>query len=209
MKVATAPERLLMVVSDRRRLRDGTLAGLARAAAEAGADWFQLREKDLGGAALLRQARDVVAAAAGTRLRVAVNGRPDVARAAGAQGVHLPERGLPARDVRVAFPGLEVGVSCHALDAARRAEEAGAHYVVLGPVFATAGKDRPLGLAALEEAARALRVPVLAIGGITPANAAAVWATGVAGVAAIGAFLEAPPREVVPLLRRADAPPAT
>jgi thiamine-phosphate pyrophosphorylase len=208
MKAAIAPERAVMVVSDRRRLRERALAGLAREAAQAGADWFQLREKDLGGAALLRQAREVVAAAQGSRLRVAVNGRADVARAAGAQGVHLPEQGLPARDVRETFPDLEVGVSCHALDAARRAQDAGAHYVVLGPVFATTGKDRPLGLPALAEAVRALGVPLLAIGGITAANVASVWATGVAGVAAIGAFLDAPLREVVPLLKRADAPAA-
>jgi thiamine-phosphate pyrophosphorylase len=197
---------MLMVVSDRRRMQGRTLADLARAAAREGADWFQLREKDLGGAALLREARAVVAAAAGSRLRVAVNGRPDVARAAGAQGVHLPERGLPARDVRQTFPELEVGVSCHALDAARRAEDAGAHYVVLGPVFATTGKDRPLGLPALAAAVRALRLPLLAIGGITPANVGSVWATGVAGVAAIGAFLDAPLHQVVPLLKRPHAP---
>jgi len=197
-----------MVVSDRRRLQGRTLADLARAAAQAGVDRFQVREKDLGGAALLREARDVMAAAAGSGLRVAVNGRPDVARAAGAQGVHLPEQGLPARDVREAFPELEVGVSCHTLEAARRAEEAGAHYVVLGPVFATAGKDRPLGLHALEAAVRAVGVPLLAIGGITPANAASVWGTGVAGVAAIGAFLDAPLHEVVPLLQRPHAPAA-
>lgn len=204
--MATAPERALMVVSDRRRLRAGTLAGLARAAAEAGADWFQLREKDLGGAALLREASAVVEAAAGRPLRVTVNSRPDVARACGAHGVHLPEQGLPARDVRSAFPGLAVGVSCHGLESARRAEAAGAHYVLVGPVFATAGKDRPLGLPALEAVARELRVPVLAIGGITPANVAAVWSAGAAGVAAIGAFLEAPVAEVVRLLKRAHAP---
>jgi thiamine-phosphate diphosphorylase len=194
-----------MVVSDRRRLPASGLPALARAAAEAGADWFQLREKDLGAAALLREARAVVEAAAGTPLRVTVNGRADVARAAAAHGVHLPEQGLPAGDVRAAFPGLTVGVSCHALDSARRAEAEGAHYVLLGPVFATRGKDRPLGLAALESASRALYVPVLAIGGITPRNAAAVWAAGAAGVAAIGAFLDGPLPEVVRLLRHADA----
>jgi thiamine-phosphate pyrophosphorylase len=203
--VAIAPERAVMVVSDRRRPGGRAPADLARAAAQAGADWFQLREKDLGGAALLEQARAVVAAAAGSGLRVAVNGRPDVARASGAHGVHLPERGLPARDVREAFPELEVGVSCHGLDAARRAEQAGAHYVLLGPVFATMGKDRPLGLPALQAAARALRVPVLAIGGITPANAAAVWAAGAAGVAAIGAFLDAPLPDVVRRFKHAHA----
>jgi thiamine-phosphate pyrophosphorylase len=196
-----------MVVSDRRRLQGRTLEGLALEAAQAGADWLQLREKDLAGGALLREARGAVGAAAGSRLRIVVNGRADVARAAGAHGVHLPEHGLPAADVRAAFPDLRVGVSCHGLESARRAQDAGAHYIVLGPVFATAGKDRPLGLPALDAAVRALQVPVLAIGGITAANVASVWAIGAAGVAAIGAFLEAPLREVVPRLRHEGAPP--
>jgi thiamine-phosphate pyrophosphorylase len=190
-----------MVVSDRRRLRGRSPAELARAASAAGADWLQLREKDLAGAALLRLAREVVAAAAGSALRVTVNGRPDVAVLGGAHGVHLPERGLPPGDVRAAFPGLTVGVSCHSADGVRRAEQAGAHYAVLGPVFPTTGKDRPLGLDALEEAARATRLPVFAIGGITAANAGSVWAAGVSGVGAIGAFLEGDVKEAVRLLR--------
>jgi thiamine-phosphate pyrophosphorylase len=198
-----------MVVSDRRRLAGRALADLARAAAGAGADWFQLREKDLLGAALLAEARAVVAAATGSRLRVCVNGRADVARASGAQGVHLPERGLPPRDVREAFPELQVGVSCHDADGALRAQDAGAHYVVLGPVFATTGKDRPLGLSALGAAVRALRVPVLAIGGITPANVSSVWGAGAAGVAAIGAFLDAALDDVVRRMKRGDAPAAS
>jgi thiamine monophosphate synthase len=87
----------------------------------------------------------------------------------------------------------------------RRAEQAGAHYALLGPVFATAGKDRPLGLFALAAAVRAASLPVLAIGGINAGNAASVWETGVAGVAAIGAFLEGDLRAAVRALRVADA----
>ncbi len=192
-----------MVVTDRRRMQGHTPASLARAAAEAGAEWLQVREKDLGGAALLELVRAVTAAAAGSTLRILVNGRPDVARLAGAHGVHLPEQGLPAHDVRRAFPELTVGVSCHGTSSARRAEQAGAHYVLLGPVFATTGKDRPLGLEALAAAAREVRIPVIAIGGITPANAGSVWAAGAAGLAAIGVFLRG--TEAVRLLKRADA----
>lgn len=195
-----------MLVTDRRAHAGSALPDLARAAAAAGVDFIQVREKDLAARALLALVEDVVAAAAGTTLRVVVNGRPDVARLAGAQGVHLPERGLPAADVRAAFPGLIVGVSAHATDGVRRAEQAGAHYVVLGPVFASRGKERPLGLDALREAARAVSVPVIAIGGIDPSNVAGVWPAGVFGVAAIRAFLRAPLTAVVGALR--DAPPA-
>jgi thiamine-phosphate pyrophosphorylase len=193
-----------MVVTDRRRLTAAP-AAFARAAAAAGASWLQVREKDLAGRALLALVREVLAAAAGSSTRIAVNGRADVARAAGAHAVHLPELGLPAGDVRRAFPELQVGVSCHDAEAVRRAEDAGAHYALLGPVFATLGKDRPLGLDALAAAVRAVRMPVLAIGGITPANAGAVWAAGVAGVAAIGAFLTPDLAAAVQRLRSAHA----
>lgn len=195
-----------MLVSDRRAHPSLALPDLARAAAAAGVDALQVREKDLHGRALLALVREVVAAGAGSALRVIVNGRPDVARLAGAAGVHLPARGLPAGDVRAAFPGLTVGVSCHGLDEARRAEQDGAHYVVLGPVFATGAKDRPLGLDALGEAVRALSLPVVAIGGIDAARAGAVWERGPAAIAAIRAFLAAPLPEAARALR--DAPPA-
>lgn len=194
-----------MVVTDRRRLRGRSLAALARAAGAAGADWLQLREKDVAGGVLLALAREVVAAAAGSPLRVSINGRPDVAVLSGARGVHLPERGLPPGDVRAAFPGLAVGVSCHSVEGVRRAEQAGADYAVLGPVFPTTGKDRPLGLDTLGEAARAARLPLFAIGGITAANAASVWAPGVSGVGAIGTFVEGDVAETVRLLRDAGA----
>jgi thiamine-phosphate pyrophosphorylase len=206
-RVAAEPDpRWLMVVTDRRLPQAPAPPEMARAAAAAGVEMLQLREKDLGGRALLELARAVVGAVAGTRLRVLVNGRADVASLAGAHGVHLPEQGLPAADVRRAFPALAVGVSCHSVEAARRAEQAGAHYVLLGPVFATTGKDRPLGLEALAEAARALRAPVIAIGGIDAGNVAAVWGAGASGVAAIRAFLRVPLAEAARALRHAPAP---
>src|SRR5262245_44458436 len=99
------------MVTDRLRAGARPLAHQVRAAAAAGVDFVQLREKDLGGAALVALAREVVDAAAGTRTRVIVNGRPDVAVAAGAHGVQLPERGLPVSAVRTAFDGLLVGAS--------------------------------------------------------------------------------------------------
>jgi thiamine-phosphate pyrophosphorylase len=197
-----------MLVGDRTRLRDRTLPELARDAAHAGVDLFQVREKDLPGRALRALVEAVVAAAAGTALRVVVNGRADVALLAGAHGVHLPERGLPVGEVRRAFPGLLVGVSCHDARAVERAAEEGAHYAVLGPVWATTGKDRPLGAAELARAARGARVPVFAIGGIDARTAPLAWEAGAHGVAAIRAFLEAPVAAAVRSLRGTDAPPA-
>jgi thiamine-phosphate pyrophosphorylase len=202
-----------MLVSDRRRLSRQPLVELAREAARSGVDWIQVREKDLADGALLRVASDVRQAveAAQTKgtapSRVLVNGRPDIAQAAGAHGVQLPEEGLPVAAVRRAFPGLAIGASCHSIEAARRAEEEGADWVVLGPVFSTPGKEHhPLGLERLAQAVRELRVPVYAIGGIDLANAPRALAAGASGLAAIRLFVDAPP-PLGALVRRLKAGP--
>jgi thiamine-phosphate pyrophosphorylase len=195
---------LLTLVSDRRRLPGRELPALAREAAEAGVDRIQVREKDLPGRSLHALVTDIVAAASGTATRVLVNGRPDVAVAAGAHGVHLPEEGLPLAATRRAFPGLEVGASRHSVEGARRAEDEGADFVFLGPIFATPGKEHAaLGLGPLEEAARSLRIPVHAVGGIDASTARLAIEAGARGLAAIRVFLQGPIAETVRALRGA------
>src|SRR5438093_12558457 len=135
----TAREPSLTLVSDRRRLPGGDLPGLAGAAARAGVDWIQVREKDLADRELARLAGAVVRAVEGTGARVLVSGRPDVAALAGAHGVQLPEEGLPVAAVRRSFPGLVIGASRHSVEGSRQAEAEGADFVLLGPVFATPG----------------------------------------------------------------------
>jgi thiamine-phosphate pyrophosphorylase len=198
-----------MLVSDRGRQHGRELPQRAREAAAAGVDWIQVREKDLPDVALLRLAQAVQSAVAGTATRVLVSRRPDVALAAGAVGVQLPDEGLPVREVRRAFSTLVVGASCHSLETARRAEEEGADFVVLGPVFATPGKEgRRLGAERLAEVTRALRVPVFAIGGIDPSTASRAVAAGARGLAAIRLFLD-PPEPLPALVARLKALGAT
>jgi thiamine-phosphate pyrophosphorylase len=200
------PDASLTLVSDRRRLPGGDLPATAAAAARAGVDYIQVREKDLLDGELARLAAAVVRAVAGTGTRVLVNGRPDVAAVAGADGVQLPEEGLPVAAVKRSFPRLLVGASRHSLDGARRAEAEGADFVLLGPVFATPGKEqRVLGLDALAEAARALRVPVHAIGGVSAETAGRACAAGARGLAAIRPFLQPDVAEAVRALRVAAA----
>ena len=202
--MVTAPEPSLTLVSDRRRLPGGDLPALAAAAARAGVDWIQIREKDLSDGALVRLARAVMEAVARTRTRVLVNGRPDVATLAGAHGVQLPEEGLPVAEVKRCFPGLTLGASRHSVEGARRAEAEGADFVLFGPVFATPGKTQPpLGPAALAEAARSLRVPVHAIGGVSAQTAGTAHRAGARGLAAIRPFLEGDVAEAVRALRAA------
>jgi thiamine-phosphate pyrophosphorylase len=194
----------ITLITDRRRLEGRELTTLVRDAAAAGVDRVQIREKDLEGRGLRALVGAVLAATAGSAAGVLVNGRPDVAVAAGAEGVQLPEDGLPVADVKRAWPGLVVGASRHSVDGARRAEAEGADFVLLGPIFATPGKEeRALGLGPLAEAARALRIPVHAVGGVGVGNARQVVEAGARGLAAIRAFLEVPAAEAVRALRGA------
>ena len=178
------------------------------AAMDAGLGALQLREKDLDGGPLLRRAETLVAAARKRGVKLLVNDRADVACAAGADGVHLPEAGLSVADARaIVGAGRLVGRSVHGRDAI--AASAGVDFLLFGPVFDTASKRRfgaPQGLARLEEACAASVVPVLAIGGITPERIADVLACGAAGVAVQGAVLRASdPKVVVADLVRALA----
>lgn len=167
-------------------------------AAQAGVDWIQIREKDLPADELERLAREAVRRA-DARSCVLVNGRPETALAAGAAGVHLGEAGPGVAEVkrwlRDAGKGeaLLTGASAHSREAALRAEREGADYVIFGPVFATPSKaayGQPQGLEKLAEVCRSLRIPVIAIGGITTENASECAECGAGGVAAIRIFQE-------------------
>ncbi len=164
----------------------------ARRAISAGVDFVQIREKDLSDRDLFDLSFKVVGASAGTRCRILVNGRADVAVAAGAHGVHLPSAGLMISELRSWLPnGFLVGVSTHSLREARRAALMGADYVLLGPVYPTASKLQygpPLGLEYLRHACRALSIPVFGLGGIHPEGVAPVLEAGAAGVAGISLF---------------------
>ncbi len=136
------------------------------------------------------------ALARGSRTRVLVNDRADIARAALCDGVQLTTLSLETRVVRRAFgEGFTVGVSTHSLEEARAARDGGADFALFGPVFDTPSKRAygpPLGLSALAEAARALApFTLLAVGGINAGNAHAALRAGAAGVAAIRMFAEA------------------
>jgi len=182
------------------------------AAARAGVDLIHIRESATDDRLLAAVVRDCVAAVRGTGARVIVNDRLDVALAGGAHGVHLKSASYAAARVRpIAMDGFLIGRSVHSVDEAIQAG-AGVDYLMFGTVFRTPSKPEsmPAGPAALLEAVRATRIPVLAVGGVTVETAGLVAATGAAGVAAIGQFADRPPAElssVVASFRHAfDAP---
>jgi thiamine-phosphate pyrophosphorylase len=205
---------LLCYITDRRQLRSASLAAVIREMLRAGVDMVQVREKDLTGReliALVQEALtlDVGASGAGpgpNAVRpylvgreygmggpsVVVNDRVDVALAAGAHGVHLGAHSMPVQVVRQFVPRLFLlGVSCHSLGEAMAAESGGADYLVLGPVFETPSKlgyGPPLGLEKLRHVTSRVRIPVLALGGITVERIRPCLEAGAAGIAGIRIF---------------------
>src|ERR1051326_1802383 len=177
----------LYYITDRRQFAGGCheqerrlLAKIAECAA-AGMDYVQLREKDLMPRALERLALKVMAAIAGSRTKLLINSRTDVALACGAHGVHLPAKDLAASEVRAIFARVNkaepvIGVSTHSAAEVASAEAPAASFAVFGPVFEKSGSANREGLEQLRrichrsEAAQP-PMPVWDMGGITLDNA--------------------------------------
>jgi len=169
---------------------------LAAALLQGGARLLQLRLKAAPARKVLEIARVVRPLAQQAGALLIVNDRPDVARAAGADGVHLGQDDLPVAAARTVLgAGGIVGVSTHSVGQARAAVAAGADYLGVGPVFETTSKVGALAARGLD-LVRAVRhevtLPLVAIGGITPTTAPEVRAAGADAVAMIAALVRAP-----------------
>jgi thiamine-phosphate pyrophosphorylase len=199
--VRRLPAPPLLLITDRRqaswRLEDIVAAALA-----AGCRWISLREKDLDAAERLALLRRLVALGHPFGAIITVHGDIAAAAEAGAAGVHLPAGAAPSAARARLGPGALIGVSAHAPAELDAAAQAGADYATLSPIFPSASKPGygpPLGLAAL---AGPSPIPVIALGGIEPANAAACLAAGAAGLAVMGPVMRArdPGAEIAQLL---------
>lgn len=151
---------------------------------------IQIREKNLSTRVLYDLALQSVEITRGSNTHLLINDRADVARSAGAAGVHLTAGSIEASVIRRTFgDDFLIGTSTHSLEQVRAARDSGADFAVFGPVFETASKriyGEPLGLEKLEQVVTTLtQFPVLALGGVTLDNAAGCFRAGAAGVAAI------------------------
>jgi thiamine-phosphate pyrophosphorylase len=182
--------RLTLVLS-RAQAAPRTVAELAGAAFDGGVTALQLREKDgLGDREIYEEALALRELCRARGRLFLIDDRPDLALAAGADGVHLGQKDLPAAAAaKLLPPGMILGVSVHTVAQARAALAAGAAYLGVGAVFPTGNKDDAVMVS--PETVReivALRAPTVAIGGLTTANAPAAWALGVTGLAVISAL---------------------
>ncbi len=185
----------LCLVTDRTQTRGRDLVAVVGECLAAGLPTVQVREKDLGAAGLAFLCRRLLAPARDVGAMLVVNDRVDVALAVGAGAVQRTHASLPVDDIRaIAGRRLRIGASVHSLQDAVDAELKGADWVTYGPVYETPSKrpyGPPQGLERLAEVARGLRIPVIAIGGITPERVKEVREAGARGVAAISFILAA------------------
>jgi thiamine-phosphate pyrophosphorylase len=185
----------LCLVTDRTQTRGRDLVVVVGECLAAGLPAVQVREKDLGAADVAILCRRLLALARDVGAMLVVNDRADIALAVGAGAVQRTHASLPVDDIRaIAGRRLRIGASVHSLQDAVDAELEGADWVTYGPVYETPSKrpyGSPQGLARLADVARGLRIPVIAIGGITPERVKDVREAGARGVAVISSILAA------------------
>ena len=205
----------LFVITDRQQTGRRSLDAVVGEALAGGARAFQLREKDLPARDLCRLAERLLVRTRPAGALLLINDRVDVALGIGADGAHLTRRSLPPAAARALLrPGMRLGVSCHTREEALEAAEGGADFVLLGPIFATPSKaayGRPAGPGLIRQVRPAVACAVLAVGGITAANAGEVLEAGADGVAVISAVMGAPDvaaatRALLAAVRRAPRP---
>jgi len=185
----------LYLITDRKLTHSRDLVWVLERALDGGVKAIQLREKDLSSKELFKLAERVARLCQGYQAQLFINDRVDVVLAVDAAGVHLSETAIPVPDARSLLGAQRsIGVSAHSLDGARRAEQAGADFIVFGPVYFTPSKadfGAPQGINALQNIVENISLAVYAIGGIKADNLLAAKCVGSRGVALISAIMSA------------------
>ena len=185
----------LCLVTDSGLANGRSLAGIVAAAVQGGVTLVQLREKTASTRAFIEQARVLKRLLAPLRVPLLINDRIDVALAAGADGAHVGQQDMPVTLARQLLgPAAIIGLSITELGQVRDRDVELADYLGVGPIFTQSTKldaTLPLGLDGLAEVRRATGKPIVAIGGVSAANAAAVRSAGADGLAVVSAIMGA------------------
>jgi thiamine-phosphate pyrophosphorylase len=185
----------LCLVTDSALANGRSLAGIVAAAVKGGVTLVQLREKTASTRAFIEQARVLKRLLAPLRVPLLINDRIDVALAAGADGAHVGQQDMPVALARQLLgPAAIIGLSITELGQVRDRDVELADYIGVGPIFAQSTKldaTPPLGLDGLAEVRRASSKPIVAIGGVSAANADAVRLAGADGIAVVSAIMGA------------------
>lgn len=181
----------LYAVTDRHWLNGRTLAQCVEQAIDGGATFVQLREKNLDEQNFLREAEELKKLCAARSVPFVINDNVEIAKKVGADGVHVGQSDMACLEARkILGPDAIVGVSAQTVEQALLAEKEGADYLGVGAIFATGSKDdaENVSIATLKEICQAVKIPVVAIGGIKADNMSELYGTGIAGISVISAI---------------------
>ena len=181
----------LYAVTDRHWLNGRTLADCVEQAIDGGATFVQLREKNLDEQNFLREAEKLKKLCAARSIPFVINDNVEIAQKVGADGVHVGQGDMACLEARkILGPDAIVGVSAQTVEQAVLAEKEGADYLGVGAVFATGSKDdaESVSIDTLKEICQAVKIPVVAIGGISAGNVHELKGSGIAGVSVISAI---------------------
>ncbi len=200
---------LLYAVTDRQWLNGRPLSAAVEEALRGGATILQLREKSLSHEDFLAEAREILSIARRWNVPLIINDDVEVALECGAGGVHVGQSDVSLREARLRLgPRAIIGVSAHTVEEAVTAEAGGADYLGVGAVFPTGTKEnaRPLSFEALKNITSAVKIPCVAIGGISSENLSKLRGSGVRGAAVVSAIfaagdIEAATQKLVDLAR--------
>ena len=200
----------LYLITDRHQSGGSDLTEVVRQSLEGGTRAVQLREKDLSGAEVYRMALELRALTRRYGARLMINDRLDIALAVEADGVQLGINSMPVDAARrLLGPQMIIGYSAHAIDEALRVQADGADFITFSPVYHTPSKaayGEPCGVKKLADAACALEIPVIALGGIGQTNITEALSANVQGIAVISAIIAAadPRAAAVSLLKKIE-----
>ena len=185
----------LYLVTDRGLARGRSTLEIVKAAVSGGVTCIQLREKDCSTLDFIEQALAVKDCLGARQIPLIINDRLDVALAGGADGVHLGQSDMPLEMAqKIAGPSMLIGISAESLQDAIEAENGGADYLGVSPIYATPTKTDtapPLGLQGLREIKNRVKIPLVGIGGLKESNSAEVIRNGADGVAVVSAIVAA------------------